>query len=281
MEHADVAVVGAGRAGTGVGLALAEAGMDVRFITRRPVPMVGTVRAIRIGAREGPRGRAVFVLAVPDQRIPEVLAELVTAGHVNEESVVGHLSGAVPAGTLSAATRLAGRFSAHPLYSFPPPSPPRRMPAGTTVMVDGDTAGAACATIAFRRAGALVAPIEPGAKPLYHAAAVVTANLPAVLILAAADLFKECGVPDPLASAARLLGSVATNLANAPGASTVTGPFVRGDVETIARNISALDARDPDTATLYRLLGARLVDRLRVNRVVSEAAWKAIRETVK
>ena len=281
MEHADVVIVGAGRAGTGVGLAMAEAGTDVWFITRRPVPLVGPVRAVRMGAREAPRGRAMFIVAVPDQRIKETLSELVEAGHVTEESVVGHLSGALPSSVITDVALVAGAFSAHPLHAFPPPSPPRRMPPGTTVMVEGDTAGVASATVAFAKAGAVVAHIDMSVKALCHAAAVLCSNLPAVLLFAAADLLKDCGVPDPVGAAARLLGSLAANLASAPGASTVTGPFVRGDVETVAQNIAALEARDSDAAQLYRMLGARLVDRLRINRVLSEAAWKAIHETLK
>jgi predicted short-subunit dehydrogenase-like oxidoreductase (DUF2520 family) len=264
-----------------VGLALAAAGMDVTFLTRRPVPAIGPVRALPAGHRSLPRGRAVFVLAVPDHSIVPVLQDLASRGIVTSDSFVGHLSGALGSAILARPEGLAGVFSSHPLHAFPPPSPPRPMPAGTLVTVEGDGPGTACARLAFTRAGARVATIPASAKPLYHAAAVIASNLPAVLLWTASDLLRKAGIPDPVATTARLVGSFASNVTESPGMSSVTGPFVRADASTIASNLAALAATSPEAADLYRRLGVALSDRLRDERILSEAAWKTVLETLK
>ena len=279
MDVARYVIVGAGRAGVGVGLALAESGLDVVFMTRRPVPWIGQVRACRAGDASLPRGAACFVLAVPDHVIPDVADAMIRDGMVTAESVVGHLSGALPSSIIPG--EIAGRFSAHPLLSFPLPSPPRRMPAGTPVMVEGDPVGAGVATAALRKAGAVVAPITEARKPLCHAAAVAIANLPAVLLFPAADILRECGVPDALIAASRLLASAASNVAANPGPTALTGPFARGDIETIAANRAALESKDADLAYLYRELGIRLASLLRDNRTLSEAKWRSIIEMLR
>ena len=106
-------------------------------------------------------------------------------------------------------------------------------------------------------------------------------NLPAVLIWIAAELFKDCGVPEPLATAAGLLGSVTSNLVASPGPSALTGPFVRGDAATVAANLAALAAKSPDLEGLYRSLGVRLADQLREGRILSEMTWQTLIETLK
>jgi predicted short-subunit dehydrogenase-like oxidoreductase (DUF2520 family) len=271
-------IVGAGRAGTGIGLALAAAGFPTGFLSRRPVPVIGDSPAWRSTDPAAPRSPAIYFLAVPDARIVEVATDLIAKGFLGEGSMVGHLSGALPASVLSPVTGDLPLFSAHPLLAFPPPNPPRPMPAGTTVMVEGQPEALAAVTPALKKAGAAVAPIRPEKKALYHAAAVLCSNMPAALMWAAAELFAECGVPQPVAASARLMGSLASNVAQAPFGSTVTGPFSRGDGATISANIEALRAANPGVADLYLRLGARLADLLRDGRILSERTWKETKE---
>lgn len=278
MPPERVVIVGAGRAGTGVGLALAAAGIPTGFLSRRPVPVIGDSPAWRSTDPAAPRTPAIYFLAVPDARIVEVASDLIAKGFLVPGSMVGHLSGALPAALLEPVAGELPVFSAHPLLAFPPPNPPRPMPAGTTVMIEGQPEAVTVTTPLLKRAGAAVAPIRPEKKALYHAAAVLCSNMPAALLWAAADLFKECGVPQSVAASARLMGSLASNVAQAPFGSTVTGPFSRGDGATITANIEALRAASPELADLYLRLGGRLADLLRDGRILSERTWKETKE---
>lgn len=273
-----VIIVGAGRAGTGIGLALAASGFPVTLVSREAPRRAGSLDVCPYGDPGLPRGTAAWILAVPDRLIAGTASTLHDQGFVGPSSVVGHLSGAMSSSILSdAAGPLGGRFSAHPLVAFPPPLPPRPMPFGTTVLIEGDPAGQAVAHALFAAAGAETAPVDPARKPLVHAAAVLAANLAAALVWSAADALRDSGVPDPLGVSTRLLRSLVDNLGDRPDAAAITGPIARGDTSTIIANLAALEARDPTLGRLYRGLALRLADALHDAGSLPEEPWRMIR----
>jgi len=276
-----VLVVGTGRAGTGVGLALSRAGINVRFLTSRDDHAIGPLPAFRRTDADCPGNADIALLAVPDRHVPDTAQSLREAEILTGRTFVGQMSGALPSSILDGAGRFAGVFSAHPLFSFPSRNPPVAMPEGTLVMIEAEEGARDRASDLFRMAGASVAFMKPGDKALYHAAAVMCANLPTVLVYEASRLLAGCGVPDPDRASVTLLESVLAHQATAPGPGSVTGPFPRADVETIERNIEALDARDPGLADLYRLLGRRLADLLKASGTLSEGPWRKIRKKLK
>lgn len=93
-------------------------------------------------------------------------------------------------------------------------------------------------------------------KPLYHAAAVLTSGHAATLWLGAEGLLAEAGVRLPGRGLLPLAEATLDNIRRL-GAGGRTGPFVRGDEETIARDAAAL----PEPwRTVFLSLG-RILDR--------------------
>jgi predicted short-subunit dehydrogenase-like oxidoreductase (DUF2520 family) len=273
-----VILVGAGRAGTGIGLALAAAGFPVTLVSRDAPRRIGTIQALPHGDPGLPRGTSLWILAVPDRLVADTARDLARQGFLGPASVAGHLSGALPSEILEdAAGPLYGRFSAHPLLAFPPAFPPLPMPPGATVLIEGDAKGAPIAHALFGAAGAQTSPVEPDRKPLVHAAAVLSANLAAALVWSAADALRDSGVPDPLGVATRLLRSLVDNLGDRPDAAALTGPIARGDPVTVQANLRALDQRDPALGRLYRDLALRLADALHDAGTLPEEPWRTIR----
>jgi predicted short-subunit dehydrogenase-like oxidoreductase (DUF2520 family) len=97
--------------------------------------------------------------------------------------------------------------------------------------------------------------IPPGEKARYHAAAVFASNFPTVLMCLAEELLREVGIAREVAGPALhpLFASAVENLRGGAGASALTGPIVRGDVDTVQRHLLALRAH-PDTLDAYRAL---------------------------
>jgi predicted short-subunit dehydrogenase-like oxidoreductase (DUF2520 family) len=111
--------------------------------------------------------------------------------------------------------------------------------------------------------------IPAGEKARYHASAVMASNFPVVLAALAARLLREAGLPAEAADGAvrALLAGAAENLAAASPAAlasgaVLTGPVVRGDVETVARHLVAL-AGDDRAHAVYVALTAEAVKTLR------------------
>ena len=246
MEHTSpaqraFALVGPGRAGMSVALALRAAGWRATAVAGRAVDapsVVAGAARLSVGATEvGAVGRdaTVLILAVPDAAIAETA--VASAPGLAPGSLVIHLSGALGLDVLAALQRLRPdvRVGAlHPLVSMPSAELGANRLAGAWCAVAGDDA-----TVELAQAmGAQPFVVAEAARVTYHAAASVAANhVVAVLaqverLAAAADVPIEAFVP--------LVQSALDNVADAGAAAALTGPVARGDLDTVVAHLAAL-----------------------------------------
>jgi predicted short-subunit dehydrogenase-like oxidoreductase (DUF2520 family) len=208
---------------------------------------------------------SVVLVTVRDSQIDAAIRELIDAG-LPPHAVVLHASGsAEPAmvETLRARGTPAGTF--HPLVPLADPARAAEMLRGAWVGIDGDERARECARALAAALGAHPLEIPAGQKGRYHAAAVVASNFPAVLLLLGERLLTESGIaPEVARSALRpLFLAAAENLRARPAAEALTGPIVRGDVETIQLHLAAL-ATDPEALAAYRALSLPALELARV-----------------
>jgi predicted short-subunit dehydrogenase-like oxidoreductase (DUF2520 family) len=241
-----VGVIGAGRAGTALGAALARAGH--RVVAASAVSQASVTRARAtfpdavITEPGDVAGRADLVLlTVPDDALPGLVTGLAATGAPVQGRMLAHASGRHGLAVLEPAARLGGLpLALHPVMTF----------TGRSDDVDrlsGTCFGVTAPDVLRPAAEALV--IEMGGEPvfiaeedrgLYHAALAGAANHLVTLVAQAADLLRMAGVPEP----ARLLGPLlGASLDNALrfGDAGLTGPVARGDAETVAAHVSALE----------------------------------------
>lgn len=236
-----VAIIGAGRMGRGLALALADAGVGVMLLGR---------------SRDAEEvGRAGLVLiATSDDAIGGVAAELAHDRAVTDRQVVLHLSGLLDRLALHAlASTGAGLGSFHPMQSIADPATARQRLAGAYAGLEGDERAVAAGEGLAAALGMHPVRLSPRAKAAYHAGAVFASNYLVVLADVAARLAREAGV-DPATAAALYLPLMRGTLDNLGlgAASALTGPVRRGDVATVQRHLAALSSEE---RTLYRTLG--------------------------
>lgn len=249
-----VGIVGPGRAGVGLGLALFRVGHCVFIHGQRskdlPVPLELTWG----GSPPWLAAVDVVLLAVPDDALSGAVRDLCRSGNVRAAHTVLHLSGVLDRSVLEAlAPTGAALGSLHPLQSL---SDPLRAPErlkGAVAAVEGDARAVEVASGLARTLG--LKPIElPSAhKARYHTAAVFASNYLIVLGAVAEGLLREVGfsAEDARQALAPLVQGTLGNL-RAQGSGALTGPVARGDAETIRRHLAALTT---EQATLYRALG--------------------------
>lgn len=163
------------------------------------------------------RPGGLVLLAVPDRAVPELAAFF--------PGRCVHLAGSL---------QLEGVPSAHPLTSFDGQAQDW---SGTPLAITGavpDELRRAFGDLGF---AAFDLPAE--LKPLYHAAAVLTSGHAATLWLGAEALLRAQGVALPGRGLLPLAEATLRNVAER-GAAGRTGPFVRGDEATIARDVAVL-----------------------------------------
>jgi predicted short-subunit dehydrogenase-like oxidoreductase (DUF2520 family) len=241
-----VGIIGAGRAGTALGAALVRAGHEVVAASAVSDASIRSARANFPGAVIAEPGQVLrradlILLTVPDDVLPGLAAGLAATGAPIEGRMLAHASGRYGVAVLEPAVRLGGLpLALHPVMTF----------TGRSDDIDrlrGTCFGVTAPDVLRPVAEALV--IEMGGEPvfiseenrdLYHAALAGAANHLITLVAQAADLLKTAGVANP----ARLLGPLlSASLDNALrfGDAGLTGPVARGDAETVAAHVTALE----------------------------------------
>ena len=260
-----IAVVGAGRVGTALAVRWLLAGHEIAVARhggstaeRHEAYLPGTPL---ITAEEACSRADVVVIGVPDEAIAEVCERV--APHVPAGAAMLHLSGATGLDALSPA-RVAGVrvLSVHPLQTFPTVEAALEALPGTTMAVTAlDEDGYGLGERLARDAGGEPFRLSDEAKPLYHAAAVFASNYVVAVTAQAAALFGAAGLPDPVTAFMPLARASLENVSRLGPAAALTGPVVRGDAETVRRNLEALSVEDPAAIESYVAL-ARVALRL-------------------
>ncbi len=254
-----LALVGPGRAGTTLALALIERGWDVVSVAGRAPDATSTSAAVAcLSSRaalvsDAGRGAAVVIIATPDRAIESAARNI--ASSLEPGALVLHLAGSrgLDAFADLQALRPDVRVGAlHPLQSFPTATIGLERLHGSWAAVAGDPQ-----TTELARALGLH-PFElPDSRRLqYHATAVVASNHLVALLGQVERLASACGVP--FDAFAPLVQSSVVNAFGIGPALALTGPVARGDLVTVEQHLATLDPGERDA---YRTL-AREVARL-------------------
>ena len=264
-QKPEVSIIGTGRLGTALAMALARRGYSIRSLVARRAQRArraaGFLDAdVQVLAAKQLRSLApadLFLITVPDDQIASVATEL-SALKLNRKTTALHTSGALSAHMLAPLQDKGWHTgSVHPLISV---SAGDAALSGGFWSVEGDTTALRLARALVKDLGGKSFSIRSEDKPLYHAAAVMTSGNVVALFDVALEMLVECGLTRKTARTILLplISSTVQSLTTKDPSAALTGTFSRGDVETVKRHLAALKQRDlADALELYRLLGQR------------------------
>lgn len=286
-----VSIIGPGRLGTALGIALKSAGYQIVSVVRRRKAgkaadfLDAPIEAIGGKVLAGYRLGDLVVVAVPDDRIPEVADALV--GIEPKRRAVLHTSGAVSSEVFAHLKGKGWRTgSIHPLVSISDPVTGAELLRKAFWCVEGDSIAARLARRVVRDLGGQSFSIDSKDKPLYHAAAVMSSGNVVALFAVALDMLERCGIPRKKAQKILLplVDSTVANLSRFDPRLALTGPFARGDLATVERHLETLKRLDLKAASnLYRILGHRSLELVekRMSPEISEQIKRRLRSASK
>ena len=272
MSQPRVTIIGAGRMGQGLGLALKRRGYKVVLVNRGPREVVPPLVLHQGSRSEATAGAELILLATPDDAIAAVAAGLAEERAVSRDQVVLHLSGLLDRTALLPLEEIgAGLGSFHPLQSVAEPATAAERLKGAYVGVEGDERALVAAERLANTLRMIPVRIPAEAKPAYHAGAAFVANYTVALVGVAERLARSAGVADDIASRIYLplLGGAVANLTSLGPAASLTGAVRRGDVQTLQAHLEALTS---DDRKLYKTVGRAAVALAREAGLSGEAA---------
>ena len=246
------ALVGPGRAGTAVALALAGRGWRPVAVAGRSLDASSTrAVAARLGApavevADAGREADLVIVATPDADIAEAAASL--APELRAGALVVHLSGASTLHELDGVLLARPDVevgSLHPLQSLPSADVGHQRLAGSWCAVDGSPRVEKLALTLGMRPFRVDASQRVG----YHAAACVASNHLVAVLGQVERLAAHAGVP--FEAFLPLVRGTVKNVELLGPNGALTGPVARGDHETVARHLDALPDEERDA---YRAL---------------------------
>jgi predicted short-subunit dehydrogenase-like oxidoreductase (DUF2520 family) len=195
----------------------------------------------------------VYLLAVPDAAVPDVLA----AATFPANALVAHTAGALPLSLFDAYVGVRGGVF-YPLQTF---SPGRKIDwAAVPLCIEAaDEAGLATLLALARSLSQLVQPVATVQRQRLHVAAVFASNFTNHLLGISHALLREANLPFELL--APLLRETVEKALIAPPFSVQTGPAARRDAPTLARHEAELTAH-PMWLSLYKLLSDSIQQQL-------------------
>jgi predicted short-subunit dehydrogenase-like oxidoreductase (DUF2520 family) len=251
-----IGVVGAGRVGAVLASALRAAGHEISAVAGESAASRTRIETLLPGVRvDKPtavsRSADLLLLTVPDDMLGNVVAMLSASGAIREGQYVVHTSGKHGLAVLEPAARLGARVLAmHPAMTF----------TGTDLDLDrlpgclyGVTATQDTRALAERLVadlGGSTVWVPEDKRVLYHAGLAHGANHLVTLVAQSMELLRASGASDPAGTLRPLLTAALDN-ALTYGDAALTGPIVRGDVETVRAHLADIAETAPATLDTY------------------------------
>ncbi|AGL01064.1 hypothetical protein Desgi_1584 [Desulfoscipio gibsoniae DSM 7213] len=262
MNKLSIAIIGAGKVGSALGILLQQKGYAVAAVASRTKESAQQLSRrlncpVLSNQEAAARAELVFI-TTPDRSISPVAAEIAKAGGFRPGQVVTHTSGAHAAGELQG-VREAGALavSIHPLQSFAEVRAAMENLPGSYFALEGDESALPLARQVVEDLNGKWFTISAADKPVYHAAACIASNYLVSLMHFATGLYAKFGLGPKEAFEALypLVQGTVANITKVGPTGALTGPVARGDAPTIAGHMKAFQELDPQLRELYSLLG--------------------------
>ena len=254
-QDAPIAILGCGRVGGALAIAMHEAGARDLHLTGQRAEHAAALAERLAGSHHTTMQQAVdaaklVIVTVPDDAIEPVVAGL----KWSDEHTVVHCCGLHSLDVLDSA-RASGASvgSLHPLMAITDPNQGAASLRGATFAIEGDGDVHALLTSMVESLGGNPVTIAPEHRSLYHASAMLVGGYLSALGAEASRLWSKLGL-DPeqgIEALTPMMGQVAANLRDQGVPDALAGSVQRGDVGTVQAHLETLAESSPRSLALY------------------------------
>lgn len=265
--HPDVTIIGAGAVGGVLAKRLHVSGYPVTAVlSRNQESAVIVAREVEAAIassnlRDLPADTRLLIIAVPDDAIGLLAEQLAYLAHPWKETLVVHTSGALSTSVLAPlASRGAQLLGFHPLQTLTRSSGPEAL-NNTYAGIEGEPPAIAAGIEIAVNLDMRYVVLSAESKMRYHLAASMASNFLVTLTAVVQQILTSLEIDR--ATAQRLIQplmqTTLDNLAGNPPEDVLTGPIVRGDLDTLTGHGLALRRYLPHLVPVYAALAAETV----------------------
>jgi len=218
------------------------------------------------------------LFAVPDDVLPDLVRGIAQTIGFKKHQFVIHTSGRFGIDVLAPAT-LQGALpmAIHPAMTFTgAPNDVDRIVGCPFAITTTDELLPIAAALVLNMGGREYVVAEKD-RALYHAALSHAANHSSIVVNQATSILQEIGIEDPGLFLSPLVNAAIENSLTM-GIDALTGPIVRGDVETVRAHLLALG--DTEVQKTYRTIAVATVNRLHQLGKLSNSVTKELLEVL-
>ena len=260
--NVNLCIIGGGRVGSTLGYHFLKSGYNLSAIIEKNTPRTLALKKYFPDTSinknllvEILQISQVIFICVQDDEIPRVVDKIEEIPIKFNGKIFVHTSGAVLSHVLLPLKK-KGAFAAslHPIYSFSDNHPSKIPMEGVYSDVEGDPEAVTVMEKMISQIGGKTIKINPEQKLPIHLASVFYSNYFIGMAQIAQDILKSSNIPsknlwDPFLP---LIKSTERNLSQSKPDDALTGPLVRGDVETIKRHLEFLKKNANHCLPVYK-----------------------------
>jgi predicted short-subunit dehydrogenase-like oxidoreductase (DUF2520 family) len=263
-----IGIIGAGVVGTAIAIILEREGFEITGAfdlkpestkkMRQFIPGIVSASAENIS-----RSADILLITTPDDAIKKVADELAKLRAFHEKQIVVHLSGVHSSKILGNVKDFGAiAMSMHPLQSLADIEQAVKNLPGSVFSIEGDKEGYEAVAFLVEALGGEYFIIDTEAKPLYHAGACIVSNYLVTLAGLGVNLLQQVGIDKDMALRGYLplMAGTVNNLQNLGLPDALTGPIVRGDMDTVCYHIESLEKSNKKLLNLYCNLGVHTAE---------------------
>jgi predicted short-subunit dehydrogenase-like oxidoreductase (DUF2520 family) len=278
-----IGIIGAGKVGTSIGFVLKQKGMEIAGVSdllEEPLDVarkyLGEDVHYTFDSLEVVEASDVIAITTQDRGINGVAVAIAEKSQHLGGKLFFHTSGAHPASLLRPLDAKGARLGAlHPLQTFPDIDSAINVLPSTYIFIEGEESSIDTLSTIGRTLGFDVVNIEGKHKVLYHLSAVFVCNLLCALLYAGEDIMSKIGIGfQPFFP---IIKATLANIENKGPLMSLTGPVVRGDVETVLSHLEAM--KDMELyKRAYKALSIVALDMAKERETLSQEAMEKLKQ---
>jgi predicted short-subunit dehydrogenase-like oxidoreductase (DUF2520 family) len=211
----------------------------------------------------------IFITATDDQ-IENICLQLCQTSSLRQGQIIIHMSGALPSTILSSAKAFGCHiYSLHPLLAFADIEKSVCDLPEARFCLEGDEERMYAIEEMLQVCGNKYFKLKSEQKALYHASACMLSNYLVTLVHNGLKIMESIQIANSTAFDAMLplINCTLQNILEFGSEKALTGPISRGDINTVAKQLDAINTSSPEQLALYASLSEETIKLAMLNKL--------------